>query len=118
VGRAEHGERAELDHRDDPALDRTEPLMFAAGSRYLAAGSPYLVTLPDGSQVLATPLPLPQPEPVLGYHPPKSTDRLDLLAFRYLNDATAFWRICDTNNAMVAGTLTSRSLIAIPVSGT
>ena len=92
--------------------------MFAAGSRYLSAGSPYLVTLPDGRQVLATPLPLPHPGPVLGYHPPSNADRLDLLAFRYLNDATAFWRICDTNNAMVAGTLTARSLIAIPVPGT
>lgn len=91
--------------------------MFSAGSRYLSAGQPYLVTLPDGTQVLATPLPLPQPAPVLGYHPRRSTDRLDLLAFRYLNDATAFWRICDTNNAMVAGTLAARSLIAIPVAG-
>jgi len=91
--------------------------MFSAGSRYLSAGQPYLVPMPDGSQVLATPLPLPQPAPVLGYHPHSSTDRLDLLAFRYLNDATAFWRICDTNNAMVAGTLTARALIAIPVPG-
>ena len=92
--------------------------MFAAGSRYLTAGPPYLVSLPDGRQVLATPLPPPHRDPVLGYHPPSSTDRLDLLAFRYLNDATAFWQICDTNNAMVAGTLTARSLIAIPVPGT
>lgn len=88
--------------------------MFSAGSRYQSAGPPYLVSLPDGSQVLATPLPLPQPLAVLGYHPRGSTDRLDLLAFRYLNDATAFWRICDANNAMVAGTLAARSLIAIP----
>jgi hypothetical protein len=91
--------------------------MFAAGSRYLAAGAPYLVTLPDGAQVLATPLPLPHPAPVLGYHPRGSTDRLDLLAFRFLGDATAFWQICDTNNAMVAGTLAARSLIAIPSPG-
>lgn len=89
--------------------------MFAAGSRYLTAGPAYLVSLPDGRQVLATPLPLPHQGPVAGYHPPRSTDRLDLLAFRYLDDATAFWRICDANNAMVAGTLTARPLIAIPV---
>jgi hypothetical protein len=91
--------------------------MFAAGSRYLTAGPPYLVSLPDGRQVLATPLPPPHRDPVLGYHPPSSTDRLDLLAFRYLNDATAFWQICDTNNAMVAGTLITRPLVAIPVPG-
>jgi hypothetical protein len=91
--------------------------MFAAGSRYLAAGPAYLVPLPDGRQVLATPLPLPRSGQVLGYHPPASTDRLDLLAFRYLDDATAFWRICDANNAMVAGTLLARPLVAIPVPG-
>ena len=45
-------------------------------------------------------------------------DRLDLLAFQYLDDATAFWRICDANNAMVAGTLAARPLIAIPATGT
>jgi hypothetical protein len=88
--------------------------MFAQGSRYQSAGQPYQVKLPDGSLVLATPIPLPRPAPVLGYHPKGSTSRLDLLAFRYLNDPTAFWRICDANNAMVAGTLAGRDLIAIP----
>jgi hypothetical protein len=91
--------------------------MFSAGSRYSAAGPPYQVTLPDGSQVLATPVPVRQAPAVLGYHPSSSTDRLDLLAFKYLDDATAFWRICDANNAMVAGTLAARPLIAIPASG-
>lgn len=92
--------------------------MFSAGSRYLSAGPPYQVKLPDGTQVLATPLPLPQPAAVQGYHPRGGTTRLDLLAFRYLNDATAFWQICDANNAMVAGTLAGRPLIAIPAAGT
>ncbi len=91
--------------------------MFSAGSRYAAAGPPYQVTLPDGSQVLATPVPVRQPPPLLGYHPSTSSDRLDLLAFKYLDDATAFWRICDANDAMVAGTLAARPLIAIPASG-
>lgn len=91
--------------------------MFSAGSRYAAAGPPYQVTLPDGTQVLATPIPARQPPPLLGYHPSTSSDRLDLLAFKYLDDATAFWRICDANDAMVAGTLAARPLIAIPASG-
>lgn len=91
--------------------------MFSAASRYATAGPPYPVTLPDGTQVLATPIPVRQAPPVLGYHPSGSTDRLDLLAFRYLDDPTAFWRICDANDAMVAGTLAARSLIAIPASG-
>jgi hypothetical protein len=92
--------------------------MFSAGSRYLSAGTPYQVQLPDGTKVLATPLPLPQPAAVQGYHPRGGTARLYLLAFRYLNDATAFWQICDANNAMVAGTLAGRPLIAIPAAGT
>ena len=54
---------------------------------------------------------------VLGYHQPAGADRLDLLAFRYLGDATAFWRICDANNAMVPATLMARALIAIPDAG-
>jgi hypothetical protein len=91
--------------------------MFSAGSRYSSAGQPYQVTLPDGSQVLAIPIPVRQAPAVLGYHPNSSTDRLDLLAFKYLDDATAFWRICDANDAMVAGTLAARSLIAIPATG-
>jgi hypothetical protein len=91
--------------------------MFSPGSRYSSAGQPYAVTLPDGSQVLATPIPVRQPPLVLGYHPGTGTNRLDLLAFKYLDDPTAFWRICDANNAMVAGTLAGRPLIAIPATG-
>ena len=77
--------------------------MFSPGSRYQPAGPAYPVSLPDGAPVLATPLPLPQRAPVLGYHPRTSKDRLDLLAVQYLNAPTGFWRICDANNAMVAG---------------
>jgi hypothetical protein len=91
--------------------------MFSAGSRYASAGQPYQVTLPDGTQVLATPIPIRQPPPVIGYHPSSGSDRLDLLAFKYTGDPAAFWRICDANNAMVAGTLTARALIAIPANG-
>ena len=92
--------------------------MFSPGSRYSSAGQPYQVLRPDGRQVLATPLPLPrQHAPLRGYHPRGGAERLDLLAFSYLNDATAFWQICDANNAMVAGTLAARDLIAIPEPG-
>ena len=91
--------------------------MYSSGSRYQAAGSAYQVILPGGAKVLATPLPIAQPAPAVGYHQSVGADRLDLLAFRYLNDATAFWRICDTNNAMVPAALASRTLIAIPGAG-
>ncbi len=91
--------------------------MFSPGSRYAAAGPAYQVTRPDGVTVLAMPLPLPQPAPVIGYHQRAGADRLDLLAFRYLGDATAFWRICAANNAMVPAALAGRALIAIPGAG-
>jgi hypothetical protein len=41
-------------------------------------------------------------------------DRLDLLAVKYLNDPTGFWRILDANNSMLAGALEARTLIGIP----
>lgn len=90
--------------------------MYSSGSRYQAAGSSYPVTR-HGTTVLATPLPPPQPAQVAGYHQSAGAGRLDLLAFRYLNDATAFWRICDANNAMVPAALAARTLIAIPGAG-
>jgi hypothetical protein len=82
--------------------------MFSSGSRYQGAGAPYQVSLPDGRTVLATPLPPPVPAPARGYHRRTGTDRLDLLAFRYLGDA---------NNAMVPAALAARALIVIPGAG-
>ena len=44
-------------------------------------------------------------------------DRLDLLAVQYLNDPTGFWRLCDANNAMVAGALAARAADRHPGGG-
>jgi hypothetical protein len=41
-------------------------------------------------------------------------DRLDLLAARYLNDATWFWKLCDTNNSVSPDALNARPLVGIP----
>jgi len=87
--------------------------MFLANSRY-ATMSTYTVTLPDGSTVTAVRLPLPNPAPPFGFHPSMTGDRLDLLAARYLKDPTAFWRLCDTNNALSADALTARPMVGIP----
>lgn len=90
--------------------------MFAPDSRY--AGQPtYTVTLADGSQVAAVVPPLPQPAPLAGYHQRAGQERLDLVAVQYLNAPTGFWRLCDANNAMVAGALAARTLIGIPAGG-
>ena len=87
--------------------------MFFKGSRYEKLDR-YTVTTLDGRQVTATRLPLPSSAPVLGYHARREGQRLDHIAFRYLNDATTFWRLCDANNAVVPDALASDMLIAVP----
>jgi hypothetical protein len=87
--------------------------MFGANSRY-AQQQTYPVTLADGRVVTAVRLPLPQSLPLTGYHPRSQGDRLDLLAARYLKDATFFWWLCDANNAPAADALAARPLIGIP----
>ncbi|HUO39693.1 MAG TPA: hypothetical protein VMU34_18470 [Mycobacterium sp.] len=90
--------------------------MFTSDSRY--AGQPtYPVTLPDGRQVSAVVPPIPTPAPLIGYHPNAGQQRLDLVAVQFLNAPTGFWRLCDSNNAMVAGALAARALIGIPAGG-
>jgi hypothetical protein len=88
--------------------------MFASNSRYAGLVT-YQVTMPDGSAVTATRLPLPKPLPLAGYHRRVVGDRLDLLAARYLKDPTFFWRICDSNNAPASDALNARELIGIPI---
>lgn len=87
--------------------------MFFPGSRYQNAGT-YTVTLPNGKTVRVTKLPLPTPKPLLGYHRRLEGQRLDLIANRYLKDPTAFWQLCDANDAVVPDALASRDLIGIP----
>jgi hypothetical protein len=87
--------------------------VFFPGSRYEPVGT-YTVTRPDGTQVVATRLPLPSAGPVAGYHRRLEGQRLDHLAANYLADATAYWRLCDANNAMVPDALAAHDLVAIP----
>ena len=87
--------------------------MFFPGSRYQNAGT-YTITKPDGTVVSVTRLPLPLARPLLGYHRRQEGQRLDLIAARYLSDATAFWQLCDANNAMVPDALAVHDLIGIP----
>jgi hypothetical protein len=88
--------------------------MFYPGSRYLATTT-YQTTGPNGQLVTVTRLPLPAPRAVVGWRQTIDGDRLDLIAYQYLSDATAFWALCDTNDAMVPAALASHPLIAIPV---
>jgi hypothetical protein len=87
--------------------------MFAPASRYYGIAT-YTVTLPDGRIVTAVRCALPSPAPVIGFHRRVGDERLDQLAARYLGDATTFWRLCDSNNAMVPASLAAGDLVGIP----
>ena len=88
--------------------------MFASDSRYRAAAT-YPVTLPGGRVVSAVTIPAPRTAPALaGYYPRPASERLDLVAVRFLNAPTGFWQLCDANNAPIAGALGARQLIGIP----
>ncbi len=88
--------------------------MFFPGSRYASLGT-YVVTRTDGSTVLATKLPKPGLQAVLGYHRRNAGDRLDQIAARFLSDPTAFWRVCDANGALVPDALAARNLVGVPI---
>jgi hypothetical protein len=90
--------------------------MFFAGSRYQSAGT-YTFTTTRGTIVTATNIPLPSPGPLLGYHRRSQGQRLDLLANHYLNDPTAFWRLCDVNGSIVPDSLAGHDLIGVPGKG-
>ncbi len=91
--------------------------MFAPNSRY-AKMTPYTVTTPDGRVLSVTRLPAPPVSLGLaGFHTRVAGDRLDLLAARYLKDATLFWKLCDANGTPVAPALEARPLIGIPLGG-
>jgi hypothetical protein len=91
--------------------------MFATDSRYAKCTS-YTVTLRDGRVVTATRLWHSPPRlPLAGYHTRVQGDRLDLLAARYLQDPTLFWKLCDANGTPVAAALEARPLIGIPLGG-
>lgn len=90
--------------------------MFFPGSRYAKIGT-YQITRPDGTQIAVTKIPLPSDRPLLGYHRRLEGQRLDLIANNYLNNATAFWQLCDANNAIVPDALAAHDLIGIPAKG-
>lgn len=87
--------------------------MFDRNSRY-AKQPIYRTHTPDGREVAAISIPLPRTEAPAGLHRKVDGDRLDLLAARYLNDPTAFWRLCDLNGSEIPAALEAGPLIGIP----
>ncbi len=90
--------------------------MFFPTSRYAKAGT-YSVTGPDGTPVLVTRIPRPLESPLAGYHRRHEGQRLDLIAAHYLSDATAFWQLCDANDAVVPDALSVAELVGVPRPG-
>lgn len=90
--------------------------MFDRNSRY--AGQPtYSTVTGDGRIVNAVVIPLPRAEVSAGKHRRVEGDRLDLLAARYLDDPTVFWRLNALNGTSISAALEARPLIAIPRGG-
>ena len=86
---------------------------MTAKSRY--AGQPTSIATDRRGRTVIVIMPPPAPaQNLLGYHVRKEGQRLDHLAYRYLNDATAFWRICELNEVMHAEQLSEAAEIAIP----
>jgi len=88
--------------------------MFSPNSRYYKLAT-YTVTLPNGTQVIATRSALPNPLTLAGYHRRIAGDRLDQLAARFLKDPTLFWQLCDSNNTPAPDALAACDLVGIPV---
>lgn len=72
--------------------------------------------VPDASGRLVPVLP-PAPrgrETLQGYYPRRDREQLDHLAHVFLDDASAFHRICDLNGAILPDALAEASEVAIP----
>jgi hypothetical protein len=87
--------------------------MFTSNSRYAAAGT-YQVTLPDGAVVTVTRIPRPSAGKPVGFHRRDQGEQLDVVAYRFLGNATGVWTLCDANNAMSPDALAAHALIGIP----
>lgn len=88
--------------------------IFNKKSRYAQNAEIYEVTDHRGRRVAAIAVP-PKPEQtVRGEHILREGQRLDHLAFYYLNDPAGFWRIAELNDAMLPDALAEVEVIKIP----
>ncbi len=67
-----------------------------------------------GRTVMVVPVSEPPNDLLLGIHVLRQGERIDHLAFRYLEDPAGFWRICEINGAMLAESITEKPEISIP----
>jgi len=86
--------------------------MFFPGSRY-GKLTQYQITR-DGVMVAVTRLPLPANGVAAGFFARQNSQRLDSIAAHFLADPTAFWQLCDVNDAMAPDALAVHRLVGIP----
>lgn len=87
--------------------------MFARTSRYAKAGT-FTVKTSRGEAIVATRLPVRARPAVRTVHPRTEGQRLDHIAWHYLADATAFWRLCDASGTVSPDALAARDRVAVP----
>jgi len=87
--------------------------MFYDKSRYKKLKT-YHRTDRRGRKVATVPVPAAPEEKFRGYHRRIMGQRVDHMAYRYLNNAAGFWRICELNDVMLPEALSEESDIAIP----
>jgi hypothetical protein len=87
--------------------------MFDDKSRYKDAQT-YQRIDRRGRTASVTATPQASEENFIGYHLRIQGQRLDHMAYRYLNNSTGFWRICDLNDVMLPEALSEALEIAIP----
>ena len=91
--------------------------VFSNTSRYVTYSTIVSAVDRRGRTVAClTPARIP-PGAELGKHRLKEGQRLDHLAFHYLADATAYWRIAALNDAMTTEQIAEVEFVAIPVKG-
>ena len=87
--------------------------MFDPTSRYFNLPV-YSVTDRRGRVVNVVPAPDRLAQTQLGLHRRIQGQRLDQLAFHYLNDPAGYWRICELANVMLPDALAEARDIPIP----
>jgi hypothetical protein len=87
--------------------------MFSPTSRYADAGT---ITAPTarGKEVTATQLPLRPRPPLRTVHSRLQEQRLDHIAWHYLSDPTAFWKLCDAADSIAPDALAARDEVPVP----
>ena len=87
--------------------------MFDPNSRYVGVAS-YTAIDRRGRMVTVIPAPDKPEQALLGLHRRIDGQRLDHIAYHYLGDPAAYWRICELSDVMLPDALAEARDIPIP----